>query len=285
MILPILALLGAIVSVQYGATLAKGVFPAVGAEGVTALRLVAGALILAIVTRPWRAKPDRRVAPALIGYGVTLAVMNLMFYLALRSIPLGIAVSLEFSGPLLLATLSSRRRIDFLWIGLAAASIALLSPPLRTQHPLDPQGIALALGAGACWALYIVFGRKAGGALGHRAVGLGMALAALLALPIGLVHAGAALLQPSILLSALAVGAFSSALPFSLEMVALTRMPARTYATLTSLEPAFGALMGLVFLRETLSILQWAGMALVVIAALGSAMTMRRPNAQPEQVG
>jgi len=285
LILPVVALLGAIVSVQYGATLAKGLFSTVGAEGTTALRLVTGALILGVVMRPWRARLNRKILPALAGYGVTLAVMNLLFYMALRTIPLGISVSLEFTGPLLVATLSSRRAIDFLWIVLAVAGILLLSPPIHTDHPIDPRGAAYALGAGAAWAFYIVFGQKAGGELGHHTTALGMTMAAILVLPIGLAHAGAALFQPPILLSALAVGLFSSAVPFSLEMVALTRMPARVYGTLTSLEPAFGAVMGLILLGEMLTLSQWIGIAVVVAAALGAALTMRKPAATPEQVG
>jgi inner membrane transporter RhtA len=285
LIVPIVALLGAIVSVQYGASLAKGLFPAVGAEGTTALRLVTGALILGIVMRPWRVRLNRRILPALIGYGVTLAAMNLLFYLALQTIPLGIAVSLEFTGPLAVATLSSRRKIDFLWIALAVAGILLLSPPIHTEHPIDPMGAACALGAGASWALYIVCGQKAGGELGHQTTALGMTLAAILVLPIGLAHAGTALFQAPILLSALAVGLFSSAVPFSLEMVALTRMPARVYGTLTSLEPAFGAIIGLILLHEMLTPSQWIGIVVVVAAALGAALTMRKPAATPEQVG
>ena len=285
LVIPILALLGATVSVQYGATLAKGLFGAVGAEGTTALRLVMGALILGVVMRPWRARLNRRILPALFGYGVTLAAMNLLFYLSLRTIPLGIAVSLEFTGPLLVATLSSRRKIDFLWIALAVAGILLLSPPVHTDHPIDPLGAVFALGAGAAWAFYIVFGQKAGAELGHQTTAIGMTLAAVLILPVGLAHAGAALFQPPILLSALAVGLFSSAVPFSLEMVALTRMPARVYGTLTSLEPAIGAVMGLFLLGEELAFAQWAGIAVVIAAALGAALTVRSPTATPEQVG
>ncbi len=285
LLLPVLALLGAIVSVQYGATLAKGLFIAVGAEGTTALRLVAGALILCTVMRPWRVKLNRRIMPALAGYGVTLAAMNLLFYLSLRTVPLGIAVALEFTGPLLVATLSSRRKIDFVWIALAVAGIALLSPPLHSDHAVDPVGALMALGAGGAWALYIVFGQRAGGALGYQTTALGMSLAAVLILPVGIAHAGAALVQPRILISAVAVGLFSSALPFSLEMIALTVMPARVYGTLTSLEPASAALMGLIFLGEVPTLSQWAGIAVVVVAALGAALTMRTPAAAPEQVG
>lgn len=284
LILPIAALTGAMISIQYGATLAKSLFATVGAEGTTTLRLATGALILGVLMRPWRGKIPRHIVPALIGYGVTLAAMNLMFFMALRTIPLGIAVALEFSGPLLVATLSSRRRIDFVWIALAVAGIGLLAPPLHTDHPLDPVGVVMALGAGAGWALYIVFGQRAGGELGSRTTGLGMILAATLLMPVGLIHAGAALFQTHVLISAIAVGLFSSAIPFTLEMAALTGMPARVYGTLTSVEPAIGALMGLFLLGETLSLQQWTGIAVVIAAALGAALTIRTPKAGPDQV-
>lgn len=275
-LLPASAQMGAMISVQYGAALAKALFGAVGAEGATALRLLIGALILGILMRPWRARPSRRIMPALIGYGATLGAMNLLFYLSLRTIPLGIAVALEFSGPLLVATLSSRRPIDFLWIGFAVVGVALMSPLVRTQTALDPAGVILALSAGACWALYIVFGQKAGAELGHRTTAIGMTIAAILVLPVGLLHVGSAMFAPPVLTGAIAVGIFSSALPFSLEMVALTQLPARVYGILTSLEPAIGGLMGLVFLDEILSLAQWAGIAVVIVAAVGAATTGRR---------
>ncbi len=220
--------------------------------------------------------------PALIGYGVVLGTMNLMFYMAIRTIPLGIAVSLEFSGPLLVSVLSSRRAIDFAWIVLAILGLLLLSPPLHSAHPLDPVGVAYALGAAACWALYIVFGQRAGGELGTQATALGTLIAACLIVPVGIVHAGGALLRPSVLLAAIGVGVFSSALPFSLEMIALTRLPARVYGTVTSLEPAVGALMGLLFLGQMLSVQQWAGIGVVIAAALGAATSVRSPPFLPE---
>ena len=276
------ALVGAMISILYGATLARRIFPVVGAQGTTALRLLFGALILAAILRPWRARPSRRVLPALVGYGVVLGTMNLMFYMAIRTIPLGIAVSLEFCGPLLVSTLSSRRAIDFAWIGLAVSGLLLLSPPFHTAHPLDPAGVAYALGAAACWALYIVFGQKAGGELGSQTAALGTLIAACLIVPIGIFHAGTALLRPNVLLAATGVGVLSSALPFSLEMVALTRLPARVYGTVTSMEPAVGALMGLVFLGQHPSVQQWAGIAVVMAAALGAATSARSPPYLPE---
>jgi inner membrane transporter RhtA len=284
LVVPVAALLGGIVSVQYGATLAKGLFSAVGPEGATTLRLIFGSLILCAAMRPWRVRVSRPVLPSLIGYGVSIAAMNLMFYMALRTVPLGITVALEFTGPLLVATLQSHRKLDILWIALAVAGILLLSPPVPTDHPIDPLGVAYALGAGAAWAVYIIFGQRAGAELGHQTAAIGMSLAAVLVLPVGLVHSGMALFQPSILVGAIAVGIFSSALPFTLEMVALTRMPARVYGTIAALDPAAGALMGLVLLHEALMLWQWAGIAVVMIAAFGSALTMRSPTATPEQV-
>ena len=278
----IAALLGGMLSILYGATLARRMFPVVGAQGTTALRLVFGAAILSVILRPWRARPSRRIVPALIGYGVVLGVMNLCFYMAIRTIPLGVAVSLEFCGPLLVSTLSSRRASHFAWIGLAIAGLLLLSPPPHSTHRLDPVGVAYALGAAACWALYIVFGQKAGGELGPQTTAIGTLIGACLILPVGILHAGRALIQPAVLLSAIGVGVFSSALPFSLEMMALTRLPARVYGTLTSLEPAVGALMGLVLLGQMLSARQWAGIGVVVAAALGAALSSRTPPVMPE---
>ena len=275
--LAITALVGAMVSILYGATMATRMFPVVGAQGTTALRLAFGAVILAAILRPWRARPSRRVLPALVGYGVVLGTMNLMFYMAIRTIPLGIAVSLEFCGPLLISTLSSRQATDFAWIGLAGLGLLLLSPPFHSARPLDPAGVAYALCAAACWALYIVFGQRAGAELGPQATALGTAIAACLIVPVGILHAGGALLRPGVLLAAIGVGLFSSALPFSLEMVALTRLPARVYGTVTSMEPAVGALMGLAFLGQRLGLQQWAGIAVVIAAAVGAATSVRSP--------
>ncbi|MDQ0475055.1 EamA family transporter [Labrys wisconsinensis] len=270
------ALVGAMVSIQYGATLAKGLFATCGPEGTTVLRLAVGAVLLGILMRAWRARPSQRCLPALIGYGASLAAMNLLFYMALDSIPLGAASALQFAGPLALATLSSRRWVDLAWIAAAGLGLVLLSP-LRSAAPLDPRGVLLALGAGAAWAFYIVLGRRVGRELGVQATAIGMLVATALVLPLGFREAGPGLLEPSILASALAVGVFSSALPFSLEMVALTRLPARTYGTLTSMEPVIGALLGQALLGETLTPVQWTGILAIAVAVLGTARTAGSP--------
>ncbi|TIV11886.1 MAG: EamA family transporter, partial [Mesorhizobium sp.] len=165
---PVLGLLGSMLSVQIGAAFAKGLFPVLGPEGTTMLRLAIGALMLAAVLRPWKVLPSRKTLPWLAAYGITVCAMNLLFYAALQRIPLGICVALEFTGPLFVATLGSRRLLDLVWVGLAIAGIALLSPFAGISRGLDPQGVALALAAGACWGLYIIFAQKAGAELGAR---------------------------------------------------------------------------------------------------------------------
>ena len=281
--LPVVALLVSVVSIQYGASVAKGLFPAVGAEGATALRAGLGALILIAVLRPWRTRPPATSLRPLLLYGASLGAMNLMFYMALRTIPLGVAVALEFSGPLGVAVASSRRISHFAWIGLAAAGLAVLLPLGRSVGGIEPHGALLALAAGGCWALYIVFGQKAGALHGAQTVALGAAVAAVVVFPFGLAHAGLALFQPSILLRAVVLAVLSSALPYSLEMVALTRMPARAFGTLMSLEPAVGALMGLLVLHEALAPIQWLAIAAIVVASIGTTLTVRAaPLALPD---
>ncbi|MCU1716897.1 threonine/homoserine exporter RhtA [Pseudomonas sp. 5P_3.1_Bac2] len=282
-ILPILLLLVAMSSIQTGASLAKGLFPVVGASGTTAMRLCIGALILCLIMRPWRAPLTGKSWRALLAYGISLGGMNLLFYLSLKTIPLGIAVALEFTGPLALALLSARRVVDFIWIALAICGLLLLLPSETSSTALDPIGIALALSAGVCWALYIVFGQKAGAEHGRHTVALGTTVAALVVLPVGIWQAGSSLLAVDILPVAIAVGVMSSALPYSLEMVALTRLPARTFSILMSMEPAIGALCGLLFLSEQLSLTQWLAISAIIIASAGAAATIK-PQAKKAPV-
>lgn len=273
---PIALLLVAMVSIQSGAALAKHLFPAVGASGATALRLALATLMLVAVFRPWRMRVERHQWPALLAYGVSLGLMNLMFYKALETVPLGIAIALEFTGPLAVALFGSRHLRDVVWVALAVLGLVLLVPKQGTQA-LDPVGVAYALGAGACWALYIVFGQKAGSDHGPQTVALGSCIAAAVAVPFGVVHAGTALLSPALLPIAFGVALLSTALPYSLEMVALTKLPTRTFGMLMSLEPAIGALCGLLFLHERLSVLQWLAIAAIIVASGGAAMTSRSP--------
>jgi inner membrane transporter RhtA len=282
LVLAIGMLLISMVSYQCGASLAKHLFPQVGAQGATAYRLGLSALILLLWRRPWRRSSTgqdtaRRDWRALWGYGLSMGAMNLVFYMSLRTIPLGIAVALEFTGPLALALFGSRRLLDFVWIALVVAGLALLLPLRGQMHALDPVGVMYALAAGVGWALYIVLGKKAGAAHGADAVTLGTSVGALLAIPFGIAHAGSALLSPALLPYALGVAVLSSALPYSLEMVALTRLPARTFSTLLSLEPAIAALAGVALLGERLSLLQWLAIVTIIVAAAGTALSVRRP--------
>lgn len=278
--IPIVLLLVAMVSIQTGAAFAEGLFPVVGPQGATTLRLAFSALILAAVQRPWRGfRFDRTVLP-LIAYGVSLGAMNTLFYMALRTVPLGIAIALEFAGPLAVAMLGSRRWLDLAWIALAVAGLALLLAPRSSIHAVDPKGALLALGSGVCWALYIVFGRRVGQTFGARGVALGMIIAAVVFVPIGAARVGPALLSPAILPSGVLLALLSSAVPYSLEMTALARIPARAFGTLMSLEPAVGALAGLLMLGETPTPIQWAGIAAVMLASVGTALTLA-PDTQP----
>ena len=262
-----------------GAALAKQLFPRVGVAGTTALRLGIAALILTTVWRSWRLRPGPRELRIILAFGAALGFMNLFFYLALSRIPLGIAVAVEFTGPLGVAIASSRRPIDFLWIGLAAFGLILLLPLGVRMAPGAFGGIALALAAGACWALYIVFGKRAGSIHGAQAAALGITTAAIFIVPIGLAQAGPALFSPSILLLGCALALLSSALPYSLELYALARIPARTYGVMSSLDPALGALSGLIFLGESLSVVQWLAIGGIMLASAGSAATTREPLA------
>lgn len=253
-LLPVGLLLIAMASIQSGASLAKSMFPVVGAQGTTTLRLIFASIIMLLILRPWRAKLTAKSLKTVIVYGIALGGMNLLFYMSLRTVPLGIAVALEFTGPLAVAIFSSRKAIDFVWIGLAITGLLLLIPLGEGAQGIDLVGAAYALGAGVCWALYILFGQKAGADNGVQTAALGVIIAALFIAPVGIVHAGSALLTPALIPIALAVALLSTALPYTLEMIALTRMPTRTFGTLMSIEPAFGALSGLLFLHEVMSV-------------------------------
>lgn len=272
---PIGLLLVAMISIQSGASLAKNLFPLVGAEGTTALRLLLGAIILSLVMQPWRARLTLRSCRSLLAYGSALGGMNLLYYMSLQTIPLGIAVALEFTGPLALALFSSRRLLDFFWVGLAVFGLWLLLPSGASEHALDPVGVCLALGAGVCWAAYIICGQKAGAEHGQHTVALGTWVAALLVLPVGLWHAGGDLFTVNLLPIAIGVAVLSSALPYSLEMIALTRLPARTFSVMMSLEPAIAAIAGLIFLGELLQWSQWLAVAAIIVASAGAAATIK----------
>lgn len=278
----VLALLGSMVSLCVGSSFAKQLFPAVGAQGTTAYRIVTAALILLAIWRPWRFRLTRPDARAIVLYGISLGCMNLLFYLSLRTVPIGAAIALEFTGPLLLAVYLSRRALDFLWIGFAVVGLVVLLPfnDLGGGR-LDPTGVAYALAAGVCWVLYIIFGKRAGNVHGGQATALGMTVAAVVVLPFGIGTAGAALLDPAWIAVGVAVGILSSALPYSLEMVALKRLPQKSFGILLSMEPAIGAMAGAVILHEMLTVPQWLAIGSIVLASVGSTATSRVRAAPP----
>jgi len=272
--LPVALLLIAMASVQTGASLAKTLFPVVGAQGATALRLVFASVLMLLILRPWRTTFTSESLRSVLIYGIALGGMNFLFYMSIRTTPLGIAVALEFTGPLAVALFHSRKVRDFVWIGLAVTGLALLIPTGQASG-LDLTGAAYALGAGVCWAAYILFGQKAGADHGVQTAALGVLIAAICIGPIGVAHAGAALLDPGLIPAALGVALLSTAVPYSLEMIALTRMPVRTFGTLMSMEPAIGALSGLLFLHENLSLTQWLAIGAIIIASAGATLTTR----------
>jgi len=269
-VVPVALLLLAMASFQAGASVAKTMFPLVGPVGMVTVRIVLGTAILALTLKPWRARIAPESRQALIVYGISLGLMNLSFYSALNRIPLGITVALEFTGPLAVAVLTSRRALDFCWALLAAGGLVLLLPVGQLSNAIDPIGILYALAAGFWWALYIIYGRRAGADHGAQTVALGSVISTIIVAPIGLATAGAHLFTRSILLPGLAVAVLSTALPYTLEMIALTRIPARTYGILASADPALAAVFGLLYLHERLSGLQWTAIALIIVASIGT---------------
>ncbi len=262
---------------QGGAALAKGMFPELGAIGTVTLRIALSALILAIVFRPPLLRFQAAQWRAVVPYGVVLGVMNISFYLALQRIPLGLAVTLEFTGPLAVAVLGSRRGRDVLWIALAGIGVALIAPRGGGSSNINGSGVCLALIAGACWGTYIVLGGRVSRLFaGSAGVAAGMLFATLTVVPIALATHSLAHMRPALLGTGFGVAMLSSALPYSLEMVALRAMPARTFGILMSAEPAIGALSGLVFLGEHLRSSQWLAVVLVMLASAGAALSSRR---------
>ena len=271
------AVLGAIFSLQAGAVIAKNLFPVLGAPATASLRIGLSALMLLLVNRPSPGKLSAAQWKAIIPYGLCLGAMNGIFYLSLARIPLGLAVTLEFIGPLLLAISGSRRLIEFLWVLLAGAGIALIAP--WSEGSIDLFGAAMALLAGGFWAGYIILGRRSSKVIeGGQAVTIGMVFATLVILPFGIAEGGFVNFEPYMILSGTALALLCSAIPFTLEMQALKQLPAKTFSILMSLEPAIAALCGLVFLNEQLAFREWAAVALVVLASTGTTLSRDRKN-------
>ncbi len=275
-------MVGAIASVQFGSALATTLFDRAGPAGTVLLRLVSASVVLAIL---WRPRPGQVTGRDLLltgAFGVVLAGMNLSFYEALHRIPLGIAVTIEFVGPLAVAVGGSRRRIDLAWSALAAIGILALTQTAHGRaHGLSGVGIGFALLAAAFWAAYILLNARLGRAFaGGSGLAMAMCVGAVVALPFGIVQGGAHLLDPDVLALGCAVGMLSSAIPYSLELEALRRIAAPVFGVLMSLEPAVAALAGLIVLGQGLAARAVAGIALVVLASVGASRTARQAAVQ-----
>ncbi len=275
-LIAVLLLLIAMLSLQGGASLAKTLFPVVGPQGVTALRLGMGSLLLLAWFRPWRMNIRGGNFRALLIYGLALGSMNYSFYLAIQTIPLGVGVALEFTGPLAVAMFSSRRPIDFVWVILAVVGLWFLLPLGHDTDSIDLKGACLALFAGACWAIYILAGQRAGSSYGPGTAALGSLIGALIFFPIGAIQAHSSIFSLAVLPLGLLIALLTSAVPYSLEMVAMTRLPAKTFGTLMSMEPAMAAMSGIIFLGEYLNGMQWLALAAIIAASAGSTLTIQR---------
>ncbi|HEX7304289.1 EamA family transporter [Lentzea sp.] len=262
----VLLVLGSVVSLQFGAAFANQLFGQVGAPGATALRLGIAALLLAVVVRP-------KFRQETVVLGMTMAGMNGTFYLALDRIPLGVAVTIEFLGPLGLAAVLSRRKRDFVWVGLALAGVVVLGVREYTGAELDLVGVALALIAAVFWACYILAGRElATAGLGTGGLAGASLISAALTLPYGLSTAGTALFEPKVLLLGTLVALLASAIPYTLEIRALKTLQPSTFGVVLALEPAAAALAGAVLLDQHLGVVSLCGMALVITAGVGAAL-------------
>ena len=269
---PVVLVMGAVASVQTGASLAKSLFDEVGPGGTVLLRVLLAAIVLGAIWRPSLRGHSRRDLVLVLWFGLSLAGMNGAFYAALDRIPLGVAVTLEFAGPLGVAVAGSRRALDVLWVVLAAAGILLLAD--LGGGGTDVGGMGLALLAGAFWAAYIHLSARTGRAFpGGGGLTLAMVVASVALLPMGIAEGGADLLDPAVLVVGAGVAMLSSAIPYSLELEALRRLPARVFGVLMSLEPAMAALAGFVVLGEVLGVREVTAIALVVAASAGAART------------
>ena len=269
--------LAAIASVQFGGALAVHLFARVGPGGAVLLRLASASIVLVAISRPRLDRVPLSRLPLAAAFGLVLAGMNLSFYASIDRIPLGIAVSLEFVGPLAVAVAGSRRRIDLVWVGLAVAGILALTHAVGART-VDALGVAFALLAGCWWGGYILLSARVGRSF-ERGTGLSLAMcfATLVTLPVGIAAAGTQLVAPRALALGCAVGMLSSAIPYSLELEALRRIAPPVFGVLMSLEPAMAALAGLLVLGQGLSVRTLVGMALVISASIGASRRTREP--------
>lgn len=274
-------------ALPFGAAVAAQLFPVLGPWGVTALRVAIAALLLLVIVRPRPFGWDRRQWTAAILFGVTLAAMNGFFYAAIDRIPLGPAVAIEFLGPLVLAAVLTRRLVDAVWVAIAVIGMVLLGiDGLIGADPLDPLGTAFILIAGACWAGYIRLSARVGSLIpGHSGLAVGLGVAAILLLPVGVPGAILVAGDPHLLLLALLTAVLASVIPYTFELAALRRLPQRVFGVLLSLEPAFATLAGWLILGQAATPLRMMAVALVIAASVGTTLGVRRERRERRDDG
>ena len=273
---PQVLLLGAVASVQFGSAFADTIFDQVGPGGVALLRVLLSGLVLLAIARPSLRGRTRREIVLVVAYGLVLSGMNWSFYEALDRLPLGVAVTIEFTGPLAVAVAGSRRLLDGLWVALAAGGVVLLAAR-GGAHGVHPAGVLLALVAASCWAGYILLAKQVGRSFGAvEALAIGMAVGTLLVAPAGIVQGGTILLHPGVLAACFGVAMLSSLVPYTLELVALRRLTTAVFGLLMSLEPAMAALAGVVVLGEHLTGVLTIALAMVIAASVGTTLSTRR---------
>lgn len=263
-----LVTLAALSSTAVGAAFAKTLIQAAGATGVAGLRIAIAGVMIFLVRRPWRRRVSKDLLAALATYGVMLGLMNLLIYQAFARIPIGIAVAIEVTGPLTVVLLGSRQYNDLLWLGIAIVGFLLLVPSGSTER-LNWMGVGFAAASGLCWALYIISGKRVAVDLGGDAAAWGLLIATIVFLPMGFIQSGTALLTPHILGSMIVIALLSSAVPYSLEIMAMQRLPAALFGLISSAAPAVSAVSGFFLLDERLSLTQWGAVLCIMIASAG----------------
>ena len=276
-IFPVVLIILSMISLVSGASLAKQLFVTIGPESTSVIRLGIAAFFLTLLWRPWKKKLKKQQLKIIAIYGICLGVMNFLFYLAIARLPLGIAIAIEFIGPLSVAIYLSKKAFDFLWAILAIIGIALILPLSEVQQPVDIIGVVYALGAAAAWALYVIQGKKAASvARSGITTSLGMITGFIAIFPFGATNLPIIFTSSNLILTAIAVGIFSSAIPYSLEMVALKKLTSKHFGLLMSMEPAIGTIAGYLYLNEELTSLQLLAIFCIVTASIGSTMTATR---------
>lgn len=271
---PVIIILISMATVQGSSSLAKYLFPILGPSGMAAWRLVFSSIMLVIIFKPWKKPVSKQAWKYIILYGLVLGFMNLSYYSAIKRIPIGIAVAIELTGPIVVAMFAARKMIDFIWLAIAIVGLGLLLPIHQASADLDLVGVLLALCAGSCWGMYIIFGRKAGQLHGPSSVALGSIIVSFIIFPIGIWQSGETMFSIEVLPLALIVALLASAIPYALDMIAMPKVPALTFSTLMSLSPVLGALSGLIFLNETLSGYQWLSILLIIISSIGTVLSI-----------